>query len=142
LGARGDVRRSDILLDLEEGRWPGLPWLVDAAPGAGHRHPRQPVGETGRFVGHGLTNARRRRIVTTSGARAASSFESPAMFTFILWCLLFVFCWPLALLALVLYPIVWLLSLPFRLVGISVGAVFALLTALLYLPARALGQRR
>jgi hypothetical protein len=142
LGARGDVRRSDILLDLEEGRWPGLPWLVDAAPGAGHRHPWQPVGETGRFVGHGLTNARRRRIVTTSGARAASSFESPAMFTFILWCLLFVFCWPLALLALVLYPIVWLLSLPFRLVGISVGAVFALLTALLYLPARALGQRR
>ena len=64
------------------------------------------------------------------------------MFTFILWCLLFVFCWPLALLALVLYPIVWLLALPFRLVGISVGAVFALLTALLFLPARALGHRR
>ena len=62
------------------------------------------------------------------------------MFTFILWCLLFVFCWPLAILALVLYPIVWLLTLPFRLVGISVGAVFALLTALLFLPARALGS--
>ena len=53
------------------------------------------------------------------------------MFSFLLWCLLFVFCWPLALLAL-----------PFRLVGISVGAVFALLTALLFLPARALGHRR
>jgi hypothetical protein len=65
-----------------------------------------------------------------------------AMFSFLLWCLLFVFCWPLALLALVLYPIVWLLALPFRLVGISVGAVFALLTALLFLPARALGHRR
>ncbi len=64
------------------------------------------------------------------------------MLTFVLWCLLFVFCWPLALLALVLYPIVWLLTLPFRLVGISVAAVFALLTALLFLPARALGQRR
>jgi uncharacterized membrane protein YgaE (UPF0421/DUF939 family) len=64
------------------------------------------------------------------------------MFTFILWCLLLVFCWPLALLALVLYPLVWLLALPFRLVGISVGAVFALLTALLFLPARVLGHRR
>ncbi len=64
------------------------------------------------------------------------------MLTFILWCLLLVLCWPLALLALVLYPIVWLLLLPFRLVGLSVGAVFALLTALMMLPARALGQRR
>ena len=64
------------------------------------------------------------------------------MFTFVLWCLLFVFCWPVALLALVLYPLVWLLTLPFRLVGLSVGAVFALLAALLFLPARALGHRR
>ena len=64
------------------------------------------------------------------------------MFTFLVWCLLFVLCWPLALLALVLYPLVWLLTLPFRLVGISVGAVFALLAALLLLPARALGHRR
>ncbi|HZT36579.1 MAG TPA: hypothetical protein VFA28_01685 [Bryobacteraceae bacterium] len=58
------------------------------------------------------------------------------MFTFLLWCLLFVLCWPLALLALVLYPIVWLLLLPFRLVGIAVGGVFALLWALLTLPLR------
>ena len=64
------------------------------------------------------------------------------MFSFLLWCLLFVFCWPLALLALVLYPIVWLLCLPFRLIGISVGAVFALLAAILFLPARVLGGRR
>ena len=59
----------------------------------------------------------------------------------VLWCLLFLFCWPLALLALVLWPIVWLVSLPFRLLGIAVDAVFALLRALLYLPARVLGYR-
>jgi len=64
------------------------------------------------------------------------------MLTFVLWCLLFVLCWPLALLALVLYPILWLLTLPLRVVGISVNAVFALLAALLLLPARALGHRR
>ncbi len=57
------------------------------------------------------------------------------------WCILFVLCWPLALLALLLFPIVWLLSLPLRLVGITVGAFFALLRALLYLPARVLGWR-
>jgi hypothetical protein len=60
---------------------------------------------------------------------------------FILWLLLLVFCWPLALLALILWPLVWLLSLPFRLVGITFEAVFALLRALLTLPARALGYR-
>jgi hypothetical protein len=57
------------------------------------------------------------------------------------WCLLFVLCWPLALAALVLWPIVWLLLLPFRLLSISVEAVFALLKALLFLPARVLGYR-
>ncbi len=57
------------------------------------------------------------------------------------WCILFVLCWPLALAALLLFPIVWLLSLPLRLVGITVGALFALLRALLYLPARVLGWR-
>jgi len=58
------------------------------------------------------------------------------------WCLLFVLCWPLALLALVLFPFVWLLSLPLRLIGITLEAVFALLSALLFLPARILGFRR
>lgn len=57
---------------------------------------------------------------------------------FVLWLLLLVFCWPLALIALVLYPIVWLIALPFRLVGITVGAVFALLAAMLMFPARVL----
>jgi hypothetical protein len=64
------------------------------------------------------------------------------MLTFVLWCLLFVVCWPLALLALVLWPFVWLLSLPFRLVGITFSALFAFLRALLFLPARVLGGRR
>jgi hypothetical protein len=60
------------------------------------------------------------------------------MVAFLLWCLLFVLCWPLALLALILYPIVWLLLLPFRLVGIAVHGVFALLTAVILFPARLL----
>ncbi|MCI0744278.1 MAG: hypothetical protein L0Y58_02630 [Verrucomicrobia subdivision 3 bacterium] len=57
---------------------------------------------------------------------------------FIAWCILFVLCWPIALLALVLLPIVWLLSLPLRLVGITLNAVFAFLRELLFLPARVL----
>jgi hypothetical protein len=55
------------------------------------------------------------------------------------WCLLFVLCWPLALLVLVLWPVIWLLALPFRLVGITFSALFAFLQALLFLPARLLG---
>jgi hypothetical protein len=60
------------------------------------------------------------------------------MLTFLLWCLLLVVCWPLALLALILYPIVWLILLPFRIVGIAVGGVFELLRAIMFLPARVL----
>ena len=58
------------------------------------------------------------------------------MITFLLWCLLFLFCWPIALIALVLYPIVWLILLPFRIVGIAVGGVLELIWALITLPAR------
>ena len=64
------------------------------------------------------------------------------MTSFFLWCVLLVFCWPLALLALVLYPIVWLLLLPFRIVGIAVGGVLDLLRAIITLPARILGGPR
>ena len=60
---------------------------------------------------------------------------------FIGWCILFVLCWPLALLALILFPVVWLVSLPLRLIGITVGAMFTLIRALLFLPARLLGWR-
>jgi hypothetical protein len=60
------------------------------------------------------------------------------MIAFLLWCLLFVVCWPLALLALILYPIVWLLLLPFRIVGIAVNGALALVWAVVMLPARLL----
>ncbi len=63
------------------------------------------------------------------------------MIKFLLWLLLFVVCWPLALLALVLYPIVWVIVLPFRLIGLTVDGVFELLKALFLLPARVLGGR-
>jgi hypothetical protein len=63
------------------------------------------------------------------------------MMKFLLWLLLFVLCWPVAILALLLWPVVWLLSLPFRLVGIAVTGVFAFLTAVVTLPARVLGWR-
>ena len=56
------------------------------------------------------------------------------MITFLLWCILFVLCWPLALAALLLYPIVWLILLPFRLVGIAVGGVLHLVWAIVTLP--------
>ncbi len=58
------------------------------------------------------------------------------MFTFLVWCVLFVMCWPLAILALVLYPIVWLFLLPFRLLGIAVGGVLDLVASIITLPAR------
>ncbi|MBH9551495.1 hypothetical protein [Inhella gelatinilytica] len=62
------------------------------------------------------------------------------MFGFLVWLLLLFLCWPLALLALVAWPFVWLLSLPFRLIGITFEAAFALLRAVLMLPARILGR--
>jgi hypothetical protein len=58
------------------------------------------------------------------------------MLKFLVWCILFVVCWPLALMALVLYPVVWLLLLPFRVVGIAVGSVLALVWGLVVLPVR------
>jgi hypothetical protein len=65
------------------------------------------------------------------------------MFTFLVWLVLLFFCWPLALLALVLYPFIWLLLLPFRLVGIAVGGVLELVKAIIFLPARLLsGPKR
>ncbi len=63
------------------------------------------------------------------------------MIKFLLWLILFVLCWPLAVLGLVLYPLIWLLLLPFRLVGIVFKGVFELLKGIIYLPARLLGQR-
>ncbi len=64
------------------------------------------------------------------------------MMTFLLWLLLLVVCWPLAIAALLLWPIVWLISLPFRLLGLAVEGVFSLLRAIVMLPARLLGGGR
>ncbi len=64
-----------------------------------------------------------------------------ALILFVAWCILLVLAWPVALLVLVLAPFVWLLSLPFRLVALCVGAVFALVKSILFLPARILGYR-
>jgi hypothetical protein len=63
------------------------------------------------------------------------------MIGFLLWIILFLLCWPLALLAIVAYPLVWLLLLPFRLLGIAVNGVFELLRAIVFLPARILGGK-
>ena len=62
------------------------------------------------------------------------------MLTFILWCLLFVACWPLAIAALLIYPVVWLILLPFRLVGIAVSGVLHLVWEIVTLPVRILGR--
>jgi len=63
------------------------------------------------------------------------------MLAFFAWCILFVLCWPLALLALLLAPLVWLITLPLRLLGIAVDGVFSLIKAVVMLPARLLGAR-
>ena len=63
------------------------------------------------------------------------------MLLFLMWCILFVLCWPVALLAIVLWPLIWLVSLPFRAVALSFDALFVLLRAILFLPARILGYR-
>ena len=64
------------------------------------------------------------------------------MLKFLLWCVLLVLCWPVALLALIAFPFVWLLLIPFKIVGIAVGGVLAFLKALLFLPARVLAGPR
>jgi hypothetical protein len=64
-----------------------------------------------------------------------------SLFVIVGWCLLFVLCWPLALLAVILWPFIWLLSLPFRLLAVTLDSVFALLRAVLFLPARLIGYR-
>jgi hypothetical protein len=63
------------------------------------------------------------------------------MLTFFIWLLLFLLCWPLALLALILYPVFWLLLLPFRLLGIAVDGVFELIRTIIFLPVRILGGK-
>lgn len=63
------------------------------------------------------------------------------LLAFLVWCVLWLFCWPLAVLALVLFPLVWLVALPFRLLAMVVSAFLALIKAILHFPARVLGYR-
>jgi hypothetical protein len=65
-----------------------------------------------------------------------TELEDDVMAKFLLWCILLVICWPLALLAVIAYPFVWLLLLPFRIVGIAVGGVLELVSAIIFLPVR------
>ena len=76
--------------------------------------------------------------MSEAGELPAQFWDGLAMIKFLLWCLLFVFCWPLALAALVLYPLVWLFLLPFRIVGIAVEGVLQLVAGIIFLPARLL----
>lgn len=64
--------------------------------------------------------------------------EVSAMFTFLLWCILFILCWPLALVALIVYPLVWLLLLPFRIIGVAVHGVLEVIYLAITLPFRLL----
>jgi hypothetical protein len=73
---------------------------------------------------------------------AAYAYGNQTMVGWLLWLFLLLFCWPLAIAALLLYPLVWLLLLPFRLLGITIEAVFALLRSIVMLPARLLGGAR
>jgi hypothetical protein len=94
----------------------------------------------------GMCTSAQARIGARRRSERLAAFESgdvrvKTLFLMVAWCLLFVLCWPLAVLAFVLWPLVWLLSLPFRLLSITFEAAFALLKAALFLPARILGYR-
>jgi len=80
-------------------------------------------------------------LVVAKPEKVRYSYLMKLFIGLVLWCLLFLFSWPLAILALVLYPFVWLISLPLRLIGITVGAAFALVKAIIFLPARLLGDK-
>lgn len=112
-------------------------------PGAtGHRHIPGSVGLFPDSSHDGCEAVPGGRSLTSAGC-PASTRESPVktLIALLAWCLLLVLCWPLALLALVLWPLVWLVCLPFRLIGVTFSSLFALLQALLTLPARLLGWR-
>ena len=81
------------------------------------------------------------RLVDIQPENANMMAPMKLLILFVGWCVLFVLCWPIAVLALILLPVLWLISLPLRLIGITIEAAFALIRALLFLPARLLGFR-
>ncbi len=112
-----------------------------------HPHPHRKTESAKRTRLSGLTAWTRAAApepllcLAATGNSLRPRYVINSMMSFLLWCLLLVVCWPLALLALLLYPLVWLLLLPFRLLGIAVEGVFELLRAIILLPARLLGGR-
>lgn len=100
-----------------------------------HRFHRPQPG----FVAIRLRSPGQGAMVSAGGRVPPKETVMKTLFALGVWCLLFVLCWPLAILALIAWPFVWLLSLPFRLVGITFSALFAFLRALFMLPARLLG---
>lgn len=104
---------------------------------------RGPAGQALRRGRHGpVANAGALVAWALASAHGARQFHGmKTMILLLAWCLLLVLCWPLALSALVLWPLAWLLLLPLRLVGITCSALLALLQAVLFLPARVLGWR-
>jgi len=87
---------------------------------------------------------RRRAVVHPRQTEGETAFTEAAMkvlILFVAWLILLALSWPLAILALVIAPLVWLIALPFRLLGVVVGATFALIRSLVFLPARILGHR-
>ena len=120
----------------------GLPGLAVAADlrlaGVVRRHRPDALRAALDPVAEGGPRSRpRRRFAALDRSRLVRT-----LLALVIWCLLFVLCWPIALAALVLWPLVWLLTLPLRLIGIVFEALFAALRALLFLPARLLGARR
>ena len=119
------------------GRRRAVPHVERLQPDDDHRGARDARGG-----GDGLAGVARERARLRRGNVRAPPAVLRSMIKLLLWLLLFFLCWPLALLALVLYPLLWLLLLPFRLVGITVDGVFELVKAVVMLPARLLGGRR
>jgi type IV secretory pathway VirB3-like protein len=117
------------------------PWVKDRTAAFGPASDRVRVTADDRAGGRPFRHWRPDPIMQGCTRRNGSGAVETSMLTFVLWLLLLVFCWPLALLALVLYPIVWLLLLPFRLLGVAVEGVFELLKAIILLPARVLGGK-
>jgi hypothetical protein len=92
-------------------------------------------------VAHGLSRAFGPQLQSRGNRRDRQSVSTSKV-KFLLWCILFVLCWPLALLALIVYPLIWILLIPFRLVGIAVDGALGLVRAIVMLPARVIAGPR
>ena len=92
-------------------------------------------------AGRGVMGLPKRRHFTVVGSTTRKASSMKLLLILLMWALLLVLCWPLALLMLIAWPFLWLLSIPFRIVGVVMEALLALVKAILFLPARLLGQK-